>query len=100
VSEAQADRVRRIEARLREAFAPERLWVEDESHRHRGHAGAQGGRGHFRVEIVSSAFAGQGRLDRHRAVYGALARELESEIHALALLALTPEEWRARASGP
>jgi BolA protein len=86
----------RIEAALRAAFEPERLRVHDESHLHRGHAGARDGRGHFRVEIVSAAFAGRGRLDRHRAVYGALALELEREIHALAVHAFTPDEWRAR----
>jgi BolA protein len=81
-----------IEAALRAALAPEQLEVHDESHRHRGHAGAADGRGHFRVRIVSPRFAGQTRLARHRLVYAALGAELESEVHALAIQALAPDE--------
>jgi BolA protein len=87
-------RLQQIEAALREALAPEHLEIEDESHRHRGHAGAADGRGHFRVRIVSHKFAGQNRLARHRLVYGALGPALESEVHALAIQAFAPAEWR------
>ena len=66
--------------------------MQDESHRHRGHAGAADGGGHFNVRIVSTAFAERNRLTRHRLVYDALRDELESEIHALSVKALTPEE--------
>jgi BolA protein len=83
----------RIEAQLRATFAPAHLQVVDDSARHAGHAGARGGGGHFRVLIVSDRFRGQSRLDRHRAVYDALGEEMRSDIHALALRALTPEEW-------
>ncbi len=93
-------RVERIEQALRAAFRPEWLRVHDESERHRGHAGAADGRGHFRVEIVAESFEGRGRLERHRSVYGALERELETEIHALAVHAYTPAEWRARGRAP
>jgi BolA protein len=86
------DRVDRIERVLRVALAPEQLEVVDESHLHRGHAGAAGGAGHFRVRIVSGAFAGCSRVDRHRRVYDALRAEMGPEIHALALTALTPDE--------
>ena len=88
-----SERVLQIEACLRDAFAPVHLEIEDESHRHRGHAGAADGRGHFRVSIVSLRFADQGRLARHRLVYAALGEQLETEIHALALETLTPDEW-------
>ncbi|MFQ5665483.1 MAG: BolA family protein [Candidatus Binatia bacterium] len=92
------DRVSQITRTLREAFAPEHLAVEDESALHAGHAGAASGGGHFRVVIVSASFRGQEPVQRHSAVYAALGAAMKSEIHALALRTLTPEEWtRAQA---
>ena len=86
-----------IEKKLTQAFAPVRLSVEDESHRHEGHAGARpGGETHFRVEVVSAAFQGLSRVDRQRRIYGVLDEELKGPVHALALRALTPEEDNAR----
>ena len=85
------ERARRIEAALRRAFDPVVLEIEDESHKHRGHAGAADGRGHFRVHIVSAAFAGKSSVQRHRMVYAALADQLKTDIHALALRAETPD---------
>ena len=87
-----ADRRQRIEAKLTAAFAPEELLVKDQSKLHVGHAGAQGGAGHFDVTIVAAAFAGQSRLERHQSVYAALNDLLESEIHALRIKALAPAE--------
>lgn len=87
------DRVRWIEATLRQVFAPQHLTVEDESMRHVGHAGAAAGGGHFRVVIVSESFRGQDPVSRHSAVYAALGTAMKSEIHALALRTLTPDEW-------
>ena len=81
-----------IQARLSAAFAPVALDVEDESAKHRGHAGAAGGAGHFRVRLVSERFRGRSRLERHRLVYDALAAELGAEIHALALELRSPDE--------
>ena len=84
----------RVESRLRAALAPSFLEVADESARHRGHAGArESGGGHFRVTIVSERFAALGRLERHRLCYAALWPAFEGDVHALALRALTPEEW-------
>jgi len=75
-----------IETRLQEAFAPEALSVEDESEKHRGHAGYRdGGDSHFRVEIKAPVFAGMTRLQRHRAVHDALGAEVMGRLHALAL---------------
>jgi len=91
------DRARWIESTLREAFAPQHLRIDDESARHAGHAGAASGGGHFRVVIVSEAFRGQTPVQRHGAVYAALGAAMQSEIHALALQTLTPEEWERRA---
>lgn len=83
-------RVERIRAALEVAFAPQRLEVEDDSHRHAGHAGARDGRGHFNVLIVSEAFAGMAPLARHRAVYAALGTMMETDIHALSIRAEAP----------
>lgn len=85
-------RVERIRAALEAAFAPSRLEVEDDSHRHAGHAGARDGRGHFNVLIVSQAFAGKSPLARHRAVYAALGDMMQTDIHALSIQARTPAE--------
>lgn len=83
----------RIRQKLTERFAPERLEIEDESDRHRGHAGAQpGGESHFRIVIVSPAFSGLARVARQRMVYEALADELAGPVHALAVTALAPEQ--------
>ena len=82
-----------IDSKLRAAFAPRRLSIEDESSRHHGHAGwREGGETHFRVEIVSEAFAGKSRVARQRLVYEALKDELAGGVHALALSTLTPQE--------
>jgi BolA family transcriptional regulator, general stress-responsive regulator len=82
-----------LRAKLTAAFAPQRLQIVDESHRHAGHAGARPeGETHFNVEIVSAAFAGRSRVDRQRLVYAALAAELRERVHALALKTLTPDE--------
>ncbi len=83
-------RVERIRAALEAAFAPQQLEVEDDSHRHAGHAGARDGRGHFNVLIVSEAFAGMTPLARHRAVYAALGTMMETDIHALSIRAEGP----------
>jgi BolA protein len=85
-------RVEQIRERLVAALAPSELAIEDESHRHVGHAGARDGRGHFRVQIVSAAFRGQLPLARHRAVYAALGELMQTDIHALAIDARAPEE--------
>jgi BolA protein len=83
----------RLRDKLTAAFAPARLEIIDESHRHAGHAGARPeGETHFRVEIVSARFAGQSRVARQRLVYAALADELKDRVHALSLSTLAPEE--------
>src|ERR1700736_6556392 len=63
-----------ITNKLREAFSPESLDVTDESHLHEGHSGhRQGGETHFRVHIVSPAFKGKSRVERHRMINATLA---------------------------
>ncbi len=86
-----AQRMRLIEDTLRNAFAPSRLEIVDDSDKHAGHRSA-GGRGHFQVHIVSASFRGKRPLERHRMIYGALGDAMETEIHALSIQAKTPEE--------
>ena len=93
------DRRERIENRLRDALAAERVEVVDESHLHAGHAGAAGGGGHFRALVVSPRFEGLSMLAAQRLVYESLSDEMESAIHALAMRTLTPEEWERSAGG-
>jgi BolA family transcriptional regulator, general stress-responsive regulator len=82
-----------IMEKLHKAFAPESLRVEDESHQHEGHAGHRpGGETHFRLYIVSDAFRGKSRVERHRMINAALAAELAGGIHALAIHAAAPGE--------
>jgi BolA protein len=82
-----------LHAKLTEALKPTRLSITDESHLHAGHAGARAeGETHFRVEIVSAAFAGQPRVQRQRMVYQIVAEELRTRVHALALSTRSPEE--------
>ena len=85
----------RIKQKLIAAYSPADLVIEDESHRHAGHAGAHpdgGGETHFRVTIVSSSFVGENKVQRQRKIYNTLAKELEERVHALSLRTLTPEE--------
>ena len=74
------------------ALEPLRLDIIDDSAKHAGHAGAREGGGHFRLTLVSTRFAGCGTLQRHRLIYEALGPMMRREIHALSILALTPDE--------
>ena len=81
-----------IEEKLRAALSPAELLVKDQSHLHVGHVGAQEGKGHFEVTIVSNEFDGVNRIARHRLVYEALGSFMESDIHALRINAYSPSE--------
>jgi BolA protein len=82
-----------ITKKLTEAFSPQSLKVEDESHQHAGHAGHRpGGQTHFRVYIVSDAFKGKTRIERHRMINGILSADLAAGVHALAIHAAAPGE--------
>ncbi len=76
---------------LEAALAPQRLEVIDDSARHVGHAGARGG-AHLRVHLVANAFRGRTQLERHRLVYAAVAPLMAQRVHALNIVAHTPEE--------
>jgi len=88
-----AARIEDIRAKLAAALNPQSLEVMDEGHLHIGHAGE--GSGHFRVRIISDAFAGKNAIQRHRLVYAALNDLIGHGIHALAIEARTPEERRS-----
>jgi BolA protein len=91
---ATSDRVQRIRARLEAGLQPSELEIIDDSHRHAGHAGARDGRGHFRVRVVAERFAGLPTLRRHQLVYDCMAEMMQTDIHALSITALTPEQAR------
>lgn len=90
----RATRAARLEAAL-QSLAPLRIQVIDDSHKHAGHEGARDGRGHFSVVVVSEAFRGKLPLARHRLVYAAVGSMMETDIHALAIKALAPDEDKA-----
>ncbi|MGE4062805.1 MAG: BolA family protein [Rhodospirillaceae bacterium] len=84
-----------MRTKLTKQLAPLRLEIEDDSARHRGHAGAHpdgGGETHFNVTIESAVFTGKGRVERQRIVYGILAEELRERVHALSLKLTAPGE--------
>lgn len=86
------DRPDLIRQELETQFAPTELLVKDQSHLHAGHAGAKDGKGHFDVTIVSVAFDGKNRVQRHQMIYDALRDLLQTDIHALSIKAFTPSE--------
>ncbi len=84
----------RIARKLLDGLAPERLLLENESHKH---SVPKGSETHWNLIIVAERFAGQSRVQRQRTVYALLAEELQQKkgIHALTMKALTPSEWEA-----
>ncbi len=80
-----------IEQALQEAFAPEVLVVENESHKHNVPANSET---HFNITLVSEAFAGKRQVQRHQSVYGELREQLAGPVHALALHTYAPAEWQ------
>ena len=85
-------RIAKIRTLLEAALSPVSIEVQDDSHKHAGHAGSRLGQGHFSVHIVSACFAGKLPLARHRLVYAALGDMMQTDIHALVIRAQTPEE--------
>jgi BolA protein len=82
-----------IAEKLTQAFSPQSLNIVNESHLHAGHGDhVLSGESHFRVHIVSDAFKGKSRIERHRMINTLLAAELRDHVHALAIHANTPDE--------
>ncbi|KAK9996987.1 hypothetical protein SO802_021673 [Lithocarpus litseifolius] len=96
-------RANRIKAKLQSALEATALEIDDVSYQHAGHAAVRASTAegqsetHFNVKIVSPKFDGQSLLKRHRLVYDALADELHSGLHALSIVANTPQEAEAKA---
>lgn len=87
------NRIEKIRSALQDGLAPVELDIMDDSAAHAGHAGAmQSGGGHFSVYIVSDAFAGRTHVKRHQLVYAALGDLMRTDIHALMIRALAPDE--------
>jgi BolA family transcriptional regulator, general stress-responsive regulator len=93
-SVATTSRAERIVNELRRALHTDQVELIDDSHLHAGHAGARDGRGHFRVRVVSPDFTGLRTLQRHQLVYRSLGELMQTDIHALSITALTPDEAR------
>lgn len=74
-------------------LSPALIELDDDSARHAGHPGAQGGGGHFNLRIVSAAFSGHNAVQRHRMIYSLVADLMPHRIHALSVKAMTPDEW-------
>jgi BolA protein len=74
---------------------PESIEIDDDSALHAGHPGAASGGGHSRLALVSAAFAGKPKVERHRMVYAALGDLMQGRIHALAIVAQAPGETTA-----
>jgi BolA protein len=85
------NRTATMRARLA-VFEPITLAINDESHKHAGHAGARDGTGHYQLSIVSMQFVGKNTVARHRMIYSALGDLMQREIHALDIQAKTPDE--------
>lgn len=85
-------RVEAIRVQLQTALHAPTVEVIDDSHLHAGHAGARDGKGHFRVRVVSEDFRGLRAVQRHQLVYRSLGALMQTDIHALGVTALTPDE--------
>lgn len=89
----------KIERKMKEELGAVFVEITDESWKHAGHAGAASGGGHFILQVVSDCFEGVSLLDRNRLVFSTLKDEMGKEIHALAIKAATPGEWKGTRSG-
>ena len=89
-----ADRLAQIRARLEATFSPTLCQLDDDSAAHAGHAGAASGGGHYNLKLVSAAFEGKNRVQRHRLVYDCVLDMMGGDIHALAIVALAPSEMK------
>ena len=89
----QTARAQQIESLLRDKLGPRHVEVLDQSALHEPHPGARAGGGHFHVLVVSEVFEGLTRIAAQRVVYEALADLMETDIHALSMRTLTPDQW-------
>lgn len=83
-----------IRAKVSESLNPQKLVIENESHKHGGTATES----HFKLTVVAADFEGLAAVKRHQRLYGILAQELKTGVHALALHLYSPSEWAANAA--
>ena len=86
------ERIDVIRQRLQSGLSPEKLDITDDSHLHVGHAGAEGGAGHYSVHIIAQKFTGLNRIKRHQLVYACVTDMMPDQIHALSIEAFTAAE--------
>ena len=89
---ADTPRIARMRAQFNAALQPTAMEIVDDSHLHAGHAGARDGKGHYSVRIVSPKFIGLRPMARHQLVYASVADMMHTDIHALSIVALAPNE--------
>lgn len=93
MTDPESPRVTLIKQRIKQAINPEKFTIIDDSAQHAGHAGAKAsGGGHFSITVVAASFEGKSSVARHRMIYAALGDAMQTDIHALSIRALTPEE--------
>jgi len=89
---APSTRIERMRTQIAAQLQPAAIEIVDDSHLHAGHAGAREGKGHYSVRIVAACFAGLRPMARHQLVYRAVADMMHTDIHALSIVALAPDE--------
>ncbi len=85
-------RIEKIKSKLANKLTVESIQVDDDSHKHVGHAGARDGGSHFQLTIVAKEFEGLNTVARHRLIYEALGDLMQHDIHALGIQAYSPLE--------
>lgn len=85
-----------ITNKIQDAMNPLHLEVENESHMHNVPDGSES---HFKILVVSDQFDGQMLIKRHRLLNSILSEEL-TQIHAMALHTMTPNEWAEKGAAP
>jgi stress-induced morphogen len=81
---------RSIREKLTKAFSPTHLEILNESHMHNVPRNSET---HFKVVVISTDFDEVKLLKRHQAVNKVLGDELAGGVHALSIVAKTPEQW-------
>ncbi len=84
-NEINQNRMIQMKQKLEDKLSPSHMDIQDDSHLHAGHAGAQTGKGHFTVDIKSDAFIGLSILKKHQLVYQSLDEMMQTDIHALVI---------------
>lgn len=80
----------RLRRKIEIALHPTHLEVINESD---GHNVPPGSETHFKVVVVSDAFAGKPRIAQHRMVFQVVKDELQDQVHALALHTYSEDAW-------